>query len=64
MQNKKLQEDMCDGLITFAPNVDPKVVQNVYKAIGSTEGAKRAVDDVAKAEARASEAEAKIKRWS
>ena len=45
---------MYDG-----PNVDPKVVQNVYKAIGSTEGAKRAMDDVAKAEARASEAEAK-----
>ena len=37
----------------------PKSLQNVYKAIGSTEGAKRAVDDVAKAEARASEAEAK-----
>ena len=37
-------------------------MQNVYKSIGETEGAKRAVDDVAKAEAaRASEAEAKAK---
>ena len=37
-------------------------MQNVYKSIGETEGAKRAADDVAKAEAaRASEAEAKAK---
>ena len=59
VQNKKPARGHVRWLDHIAPNVDPKVVQNVYKAIGSTEGAKRAVDDVAKAEARASEAEAK-----
>ena len=60
---KRAEQEAAWGHVRWldhiAPNVDPKVVQNVYKAIGSTEGAKRAVDDVAKAEARASEAEAK-----
>ena len=60
---KRAEQEAARGHVRWldhiAPNVDPKVVQNVYKAIGSTEGAKRAVDDVAKAEARASEAEAK-----
>ena len=59
VQNKKPHEGMYDGSTTLHRMSTPKVVQNVYKAIGSTEGAKRAVDDVAKAEARASEAEAK-----
>ena len=60
---KRAEQEAARGHVRWldhiAPNVDPKIVQNVYKAIGSTEGAKRAVDDVAKAEARASEAEAK-----
>ena len=60
---KRAEQEAARGHLRWiehiAPNVDPNIVQNVYKAIGSTEGAKRAVDDVAKAEARASEAEAK-----
>ena len=50
---KRAEQEAARGHVRWmdhiAPNVDPKVVQNVYKAIGSTEGAKRAVDDVAKA---------------
>lgn len=30
---------------SLTPHVDPKVAQNVYKAIGESEGAKRAVED-------------------
>ena len=63
---KRAEQEASKGHLRWiqhiAPNVDPNIVQNVYKAIGETEGAKRAVDDVAKAEAaRASEAEAKAK---
>ena len=60
---KRAEQEAAKGHLRWiehiAPNVDPNIVQNVYKSIGETEGAKRAVDDVAKAEARASEAEAK-----
>ena len=60
---KRAEQEAARGHVRWldhiAPNVDRKVVQNVYQAIGGTEGAKRAMDDVAKAEARASEAEAK-----
>ena len=49
---KRAEQEAARGHVRWldhiAPNVDPKVVQNVYKAIGSTEGAKRAMDDVAK----------------
>ena len=63
---KRAEQEASRGHLRWiqhiAPNVDPNIVQNVYKSIGETEGAKRAVDDVAKAEAaRASEAEAKAK---
>jgi len=60
---KRAEQEAAKGHLRWiehiAPNVDPKIVQNVYKSIGETEGAKRAVDDYAKSEARASEAEAK-----
>ena len=63
---KRAEQEASKGHLRWiehiAPNVDPNIVQNVYKSIGETEGAKRAVDDVAKAEAaRASEAEAKAR---
>ena len=60
---KRAEQEAAKGHLRWiehiAPNVDPTIVQNVYKSIGETEGAKRAVDDYAKSEARASEAEAK-----
>ena len=61
---KRAEQEASKGHLRWiqhiAPNVDPNIVQNVYKSIGETEGAKRAVDDAVKAEAaRASEAEAK-----
>ena len=63
---KRAEQEASKGHLRWiqhrAPNVDPNIVQNVYKSIGETEGAKRAVDDAVKAEAaRASEAEAKAK---
>ena len=63
---KRAEQEASKGHLQWkkhiAPNVDPNIVQNVYKSIGDTEGAKRAVDDAVKAEAaRASEAEAKAK---
>ena len=51
---KRAEQEASRGHLRWiqhiAPNVDPNIVQNVYKSIGETEGAKRAVDDVAKAE--------------
>ena len=51
---KRAEQEASRGHLLWiqhiAPNVDPNIVQNVYKSIGETEGAKRAVDDVAKAE--------------
>ena len=58
VQNKKPHEGMYDGSTTLH-RMSTKSRAECLQAIGSTEGAKRAVDDVAKAEARASDAEAK-----
>ena len=60
---KRAEQEASKGHLQWkehlAPNVDPDIAKRVYKSIGNTEGAKRAVDDAVRSEAARAKGEPK-----